>query len=117
MSGLDEKQLAYFSDKLETLRTELSHSLDGLKEMSRPIAPDDAIGRLSRMDAMQQQKMAQAQRASVEGRLRLIAGALEAIQRDEYGMCRVCEEFIGLARLEARPESMICVSCQASRGG
>jgi len=117
LSGLDEKQLAYFSDKLETLRTELSHSLEGLKEMSRPIAPDDAIGRLSRMDAMQQQKMAQAQRASVEGRLRLIAGALEAIQRDEYGMCRVCEEFIGLERLEARPESMICVLCQASRGG
>ena len=72
-------QLEFRSSLLE-LKAELEESLVGLREMSKPIAADNAIGRLSRVDAMQQQKMAQDQCASAEARLRLVHAALD-------GMC------------------------------
>lgn len=72
-------QLEFRSSLLE-LKEELEESLVGLREMSKPIAADNAIGRLSRVDAMQQRKMAQDQRASAEARLRLVHAALD-------GMC------------------------------
>lgn len=75
-----ESLLLEFRSSLLELKEELEESLVGLREMSKPIAPDDAIGRLSRVDAMQQQKMAENQRSSAEARLRLVHAALD-------GMC------------------------------
>lgn len=117
MMEMTDALIEEFRSSLLELKAELEESLVGLREMSKPVAPDDAIGRLSRVDAMQQQKMAQNQRASAEARLRLIHAALDAMARDEYGICRVCEEEIDHRRLKARPESMVCVRCQSAQGG
>ena len=73
---------------------------------------DEPIGRLTRMDAMQQQNMTKAGRRSLEARLKQIAGALAGVQTGDYGLCVRCDEAIGYARLRARPESRLCVLCQ-----
>ncbi|NBC11879.1 MAG: TraR/DksA family transcriptional regulator [Gammaproteobacteria bacterium] len=70
-------------------------------------------GRLSRMDAMQQQAMAAAtgQRRTTE--LARIDAALARIDSGDYGLCLGCDEEIAPARLEIDPAATRCISCAA----
>ncbi|MGI9233644.1 MAG: TraR/DksA family transcriptional regulator [Woeseiaceae bacterium] len=69
------------------------------------------VGRLSRMDAMQAQAMAQATRERRDATLRRVAAALKRIADDEYGICCECEEPINRKRLEFDPTVILCVDC------
>ena len=113
VAELDRASIASFAATLRELREELQGLLRSSAEGAKPVALDQAaVGRLSRMDALQQQAMAQANRRQLQVRLRRCEAALEAIERDEYGLCRRCEEPIPIARLEAMPEAPFCVHCQ-----
>jgi len=112
---LTEDELAELYQGLLRLREELSEVLTSARESSKPVDLDNPIGRLSRVDALQQQSMAKAHRQRVETRLRLTAQALELYKKGDYGFCRFCEEPIGYKRLKARPESPMCVACQTER--
>lgn len=46
-----------------------------------------------------------------------VEDALEAMEEGTYGICTVCGEEIGLARLEARPYARRCIVCQEREGG
>jgi DnaK suppressor protein len=71
----------------------------------------DSVGRLSRMDAMQQQAMAQAaQRRRGAERLRIEA-ALKRLDEGEWGWCLTCGEKIAEARLRHDPSVTQCVGC------
>ncbi len=71
----------------------------------------DSVGRLSRMDAIQQQAMAQAQeRRRVQERVRIKA-ALGRIDEGEWGYCVSCGEEIADARLANDPSVATCVKC------
>ena len=71
----------------------------------------DSVGRLSRMDAMQQQAMAQATaRRRVAKRAR-IAAALERMDEGEWGWCTVCGNEIAAKRLQHDPSVAKCVEC------
>jgi DnaK suppressor protein len=112
MDDLTEQQTAELQARLLTLREELTASLESTREGTRPVSLDEPIGRLTRMDAMQQQSMSAANRRQTDVRLRQVVQALALAERDEYGLCRRCEGPIGYARLSARPESVFCVACQ-----
>jgi DnaK suppressor protein len=75
---------------------------------------DQPIGRLSRMDAIQQQKMAVEQRRRIELRRGQLRRALGWLEDGGYGYCRRCEEPIGFRRLKARPETAFCLGCRSS---
>lgn len=70
-----------------------------------------SVGRLSRMDAMQQQAMAAAQDTRRRGRLAAIEAALKRLEQGEFGWCAECGEFIGLSRLDLDPVLMRCIDC------
>jgi len=44
--------------------------------------------------------------------LQEIDRALEAMERDDYGTCGMCQQPISSARLEAYPTSLLCVNCK-----
>jgi DnaK suppressor protein len=96
---------------LLTLQTELARQLDEPSDRDDTVDLDQPIGRLSRMDALQQQKMAQAQRGRIKVRMSQISLALRAWEDEEFGDCRTCGECIGYARLKAQPESPLCMTC------
>ena len=76
----------------------------------------DSVGRLSRMDAMQQQAMAQAaERRRVAERAR-IAAALERLDEGEWGYCLKCGEEIAEKRLRHDPSVANCVGCAGGGG-
>lgn len=109
---LTPQQLNEFKGVLEALRTELEQLLDVSKAASDTVSLDQPIGRLSRIDAIQQQKMAKATRQNHTIRLQQVNAALSAMNAGEYGECRECEEDIGYGRLQARPEAPLCLTCQ-----
>lgn len=73
------------------------------------------VGRLSRMDAMQGQAMAQATAARRGQELSRIGAALARIEAGAYGDCAVCGEPIPLARLEFDAAAVVCVGCAEQR--
>ena len=102
--------------ELEALERELQASLDGSADAARPVELDQpAVGRVSRIDAIQQQKMIEANRAAARSRLDLVRSALRRFEAGEYGECLACGEPVGFARLKARPESLFCIDCQTAR--
>lgn len=112
MADLTAAQQQQLSQKLLALKDELELLLVKSSASSQAVDLDQPIGRLSRMDALQQQAMSKANRAAHQQRLVLIEAALMAIRSDRYGECRRCEEPIGFSRLNVRPESPFCLDCQ-----
>ncbi len=112
MADLTVAEQRELHDKLLELKAELEVLLTNSTASSKAVALDQPIGRLSRMDALQQQAMAKANRAAHQRRITLIDAALVAIKTGRYGECRRCEEPIGFSRLQVRPESPFCLECQ-----
>ena len=115
MNDLTAVQIDELHQQLLGLQNELTALLDSSAESVRPVSLDQPIGRLSRIDAIQLQHMAQANRRSHEIRLRQIEAALASIESDEYGYCKSCDDPIGHARLTVRPEAPFCLPCQEQR--
>jgi DnaK suppressor protein len=115
MDELTETQIGELKQNLLERLEELNSMLSDSLESSRPVGLDQPIGRLSRMDALQQQSMTQASRRAAQVRISLIETALHKISRDDYGYCMECEEEIGFARLQAQPEAPFCLDCQSSK--
>jgi DnaK suppressor protein len=114
-SELTAEQIDELHRVLLSERDRLEELLELSKEGARPVDLGEPIGRLTRMDAIQQQQMTKASRRSYETRLRQIQAALDLFGKDDYGYCRLCEEPIGYPRLKARPEAPFCLSCQNAR--
>lgn len=112
MSHLTHEQLARFRERLETMAVQIDLLLSQTTEDARPVELSSAMGRLTRIDAIQMRGMAQMGRRQLEIRRQQVAVALAALDSDSYGSCRFCKGTIGLERLEAVPESPFCVTCQ-----
>lgn len=114
-ADLTPEQLEGLHEDLQAERLSLEAQLELTAEGSKPVSLGTPIGRLSRMDAIQQQQMTKAGRSTLEIKLRQIRAALEGHRNRTYGDCRSCEEPIGYQRLKARPEAPFCLNCQQER--
>jgi DnaK suppressor protein len=81
------------------------------QEMTKPIAPDVAIGRISRMDAINNKSVTEAAMRQAEGKLRNLQRVLSKIDDKDFGICLKCHKPIPLGRILIRPESLDCVNC------
>ncbi|KZL12473.1 RNA polymerase-binding transcription factor DksA [Pseudovibrio axinellae] len=82
-----------------------------LEDRATVVLDQQSVGRLSRMDALQRQAMAQANARQRARELQRINSALHRITEDEYGFCNECGEDIPEARLRVDPAALYCVSC------
>ncbi len=83
----------------------------GREDRATVTLDQQSVGRLSRMDALQRQAMAQATMRRRAARAARIRAALERIEEGEFGWCQDCGEPIPKARLELDPTIASCVSC------
>lgn len=100
---------------LESSIEETRVDLKNLREMAKPIAPDNAIGRLSRMEAINEKGVNDRAVANAENKIQRLEEALHRLEKGEYGECLVCEEPISSARLKVMPEATICLNCAKAR--
>jgi len=97
--------------KLEGQIPTLTSEIEELKELTKPIAPENAIGRISRMDAINNRSVNIAALQKAEIRLRALKDALSNVDQAEFGICVRCKSTIPIGRLLLRPQSKSCVNC------
>ncbi len=98
--------------RLDERRAELMAQSEMSSDARKPVELDQqAVGRLSRMDAMQQQEMAAAAERSRKRDLMRIEMAERRLASDDYGYCAECDEEIPDGRLAIDPMAEKCVRC------
>jgi DnaK suppressor protein len=93
-------------------KAELLASSDDQQDTRAPVTLDQqSVGRLSRMDAMQGQAMAQATERRRQDEIRRIDAALVRLEEGEYGYCITCGDDIDPKRLAFDPSVAVCIGC------
>lgn len=95
--------------KEEILKTEIQ--IKNYRELTKPISPENAIGRISRMDAINNKSVNEAALRKAEEKLHNLKRVLEKAGSKNSGICLKCKKTIPLGRLMIRPESLYCVAC------
>lgn len=104
---------AHFAPLLKRELSELVKASGDTAESRKPVKLDQqSVGRLSRMDAMQNQAMASAVEVRRHARIRAITAALARVEAGEFGFCEECGEPIPVRRLQLDPAFTRCVSCR-----
>ncbi len=81
------------------------------RELTKPIAPENAIGRVSRMDAINNKSVNQAALNQAEIKLNNLKIALSKIDDIDFGICVRCNKPIPLGRILLMPHAITCVNC------
>jgi len=112
---LEQKQelKQHIRTKIENIKRDIA----SFKKLTQPIAPDDAIGRLTRMEAINSKSINEAALNKLKNTLPKLERALIKIDAPEFGLCIECEEPIPFARLRIMPEADFCVQCAEERNG
>ena len=108
---MTKKEKIELEKTIQTNIATLKDQILSLEEKTKPIAPDCSLGRLTRLEAMGEQDVAN--KVLDEARLRFtrLNNALQRIDKPMFGVCIECEEDIGFGRMSVRPESVRCVAC------
>jgi DnaK suppressor protein len=101
-----------FRKRLLERRKAIEAGHDARQKDAQPVELDQAcVGRLSRMDAMQQQAMSQESVRRAELELKRITAALNRMDSGDYGYCLKCGEEIAEGRLRIDPTTPTCIDC------
>jgi DnaK suppressor protein len=98
---------AHIRDKIEALRKDIL----SYRELTNPIPPDNAIGRLTRMEAIASKSINEAALRKAEFTLSKLERVLRTMDTPDFGLCKECEEPIPFKRLMIMPETEFCVEC------
>ena len=109
---MNKKKTTHYKQLLIDRRDQLTAIYETSQQSAETVGLDQSrVGRLSRMDSMQQQAMAQATNQRRSEELRRIAAALKRIENDEFGSCLNCDEEIAPGRLDFDPSITLCIDC------
>jgi len=109
--------LEHFARRLRSERLRLTDTRQQQQAAGETVELDQQrIGRLSRMDALQQQAMARAEFHRSGRRLAAIEAALRRIDEGAFGHCGECDRAIATGRLEADPAATLCITCAEKAG-
>ena len=86
-------------------------SIQEYKESAKPISPENAIGRISRMDAINNKAVVEAALKNAEDKLQKLQKVQKEIFHKNFGICIRCKHKIPIGRLMIIPESKKCVHC------
>jgi DnaK suppressor protein len=108
----EQPDLKHFQALLLQRAAELDALLQNPAGRAQEVELDQSkVGRLSRMDALQQQAMTDAIRQRSLHERERIQLALKRLQQGEYGYCVQCGEAIAAGRLNFDPATPTCIAC------
>ena len=108
---MNSKQLQDIKSTIEKEIEKTEKSIREYKEMTKPIAPENAIGRVSRMDAINNKSVMEASQRKAEEKLQNLHYMLTQVDKDDFGLCTKCKSPIPLGRIMLMPQSRFCVRC------
>ena len=104
-----EKAALKESIELKIVETKLK--IVALEEVTKPISPENSIGRVSRMDAINNKSVSEAALRIARKQFNSLETALSNIDKPEFGKCQSCKKSIQAKRLMFMPESTRCIRC------
>lgn len=108
MTEKEKKELKTLIDEnIESIKEEIIE----LTELTKPVSLDASIGRLSRMDAINNKAINEKQLREKKSTLQKLERAQERYKEDKLGMCLKCGEEIPFGRLKIMPYTTRCVKC------
>lgn len=112
---LTQADRQYFLVRLDEALNDVQRALDlaTANDTGTVILDQCSVGRLSRMDALQQQAMAAGWKETLRREKRRLEAARIRIGEGSFGVCCRCDEPIPRDRLEADPGTPFCAECQA----
>lgn len=108
---MNSSDIKSIKETLIKKQQKLLKNIEELKELVQPEAPDSAIGRVSRMDAINNRSINEAALRKKKLQLSKIETALKEIGNPGFGLCIRCGKVIQPARILLMPESKVCVNC------
>ena len=96
---------------LHKKKAKLEKDISELEESTRAEAPDSAIGRVSRMDSINNRSVNEATLRKKKLQLLKIGEALKTVDTPGFGLCMRCGKHIPVQRILLMPESKVCVEC------
>jgi len=108
MGGIDKEAIR---KKISALISKSESDIKDMEGMTQPISPENSIGRISRMDAINNKSVMEAALANKKEKLSKLKLALTNIDSENYGICSMCNHEIQEGRLIFLPESTRCIRC------
>ena len=97
--------------KIEEEISVTERKIKDLRKLTKPISPSDAIGRVSRMDAINNKSVNENSWRQAEVKLSNLKRVLENVGTSNFGICVKCKNQIPIGRILIRPQSLLCVNC------
>lgn len=108
---MEDDEIERLRKKLEGLGQDINQYLRDSELSAEAVQPDKGLGRLSRMEAMQDQQLVLEMRRRKKRQKLEVKNALARIEEGKYGKCAFCGKEISFDRLEAFPEVQTCITC------
>jgi len=112
--------MSYSKEELKEIESRINaeiestrETIEKFRELTKPIAPDDSIGRVSRMDAINNKGVNDSSLQKAELKLKNLEIAVTKINEPDFGKCRRCSNQIPIGRILLLPQITICVNCAA----
>ena len=111
---MTDKERAELKSKIELEIQKTESDISEIEKLTQPITPENSIGRVSRMDAINNKSVMEAALRNKKSKLTKLKIAIVKIEEKDFGLCAFCNNPIQPMRLMYMPESTRCVRC-ASR--
>lgn len=108
---MNKSERAELKKRIEALLISSVEAIKGMEDMTQPIKPENSLGRISRMDAINNKSVQEAALRTKRRKYENLKLALTKIDDPAFGSCRQCKQHIQQARLMYMPESSTCVRC------
>ena len=108
---MDKAQLKELQEKLESEIKNTQEKIDEYSTLCKPIAPENSIGRVSRMDAINNKSVVEAALRSAIDKMQQLKAMQNNIKDSDFGICNKCKQAIPFGRLMIQPHSKFCVIC------
>ena len=113
---MDVRKLKEFQEMLQTLASQIREAEVDTSNEREPVELDQqAVGRLSRMGALQVQAMALESSRRRRSELRRIAAALARMDEGDFGYCLECGDEIAARRIALDPATPLCINCASGK--
>lgn len=109
--NMDEFEKEELREKMQEALAVLEDQIFELELLTQPISPDNALGRITRMDAINNKSVNEANLKRAKLKRAKLQTSLSKIDDPNFGKCVKCGQSIQIARLMYMPESSNCVKC------
>lgn len=108
---IDSTKIKQIESKINKKIARLKDTIADLEVNTQPISPENSIGRVSRMDAINNKSVLEGSLRKAKDTLGKLQEALQNINQEDFGACQKCKKEIAFERLLFMPESRRCSGC------